>query len=67
MVLQTAGYLIVDHITNEEVKTRIGKAIGPYEDLLTSVQRHKLKWYRCITRSCELAKIILQGTVQGGR
>ena len=24
-----------DHITNEEVKTRIGNAIGPNEDLLT--------------------------------
>ena len=26
-----------DHITNEEVKARIGNAIGPHEDLLTSV------------------------------
>ena len=24
-----------DHITNEEVKAKIGNAIGPYEDLLT--------------------------------
>ena len=55
-----------DHITNEEVKARIGSAIGPYEDL-TSVKRHKLKWYGHITRSSGLAKTILQGTVQGGR
>ena len=34
-----------DHITNEEVKARIGNAIGPCEDLLTSVKRRKLKWY----------------------
>ena len=34
-----------DHITNEEVKARIGNAIGTYEDLMTSVNRHKLKWY----------------------
>ena len=27
-----------DHITNEEVKVRIGNAIGPYEDLLTTVK-----------------------------
>ena len=27
-----------DHITNEEVKARIGNAIGPYEDLLTTVK-----------------------------
>ena len=56
-----------DHITNEEVKTRLGNAIGPYEDLLTSVKRRKLKWYGHITRSSGLAKTILQGTVQGGR
>ena len=34
-----------DHIANEEVKARIGNIIGPYEDLLTSVKRRKLKWY----------------------
>ena len=34
-----------DHITNEEVKARIGNAIGPYEDLLTTAKRRKLKWY----------------------
>ena len=33
-----------DHITNEEVKARIGHAIGSYEDILTAVKRHKLKW-----------------------
>ena len=56
-----------DHITNEEVKARIGNAIGPYEDFLTSVKRRKLKWYGHVTRSSGLAKTILQGTVQGGR
>ena len=56
-----------DHITNEEVKARIGNTIRPYEDLLTSVKRRKLKWYGHITRSSGLAKTILQGTVQGGR
>ena len=56
-----------DHITNEEKKARIGNAIGPYEDLLTSVKRSKLKWYGHVTRSSGLAKTILQGTVQGGR
>ena len=56
-----------DHITNEEVKARIGNAIGPYEDFLTTVKRRKLKWYGHVTRSSGLAKTILQGTVQGGR
>ena len=43
-------------ITNEEVKAGIGNAIGPYEDLLTPVKRHKLKWYGHVTRSSGLAK-----------
>ena len=49
-----------DHIT-EEVKARTGNAIGPYENLLTSVKRRKLKWYGHVTRSSVLAKTILQG------
>ena len=49
-----------------EVKVRIGNAIEPYEDLLTSVKRRKLKLYGHVTRSSGLAKTILQGTVQGG-
>ena len=48
-----------DYITNEEVKARIGNAVGPYEDLLTSVKRRKLKWYGHVTRSSGLAKTIL--------
>ena len=51
---------------SEEVKARIGNAIEPYEDL-TSVKRRKLKRYGHVTWSSELAKTILQGTVQGGR
>ena len=46
------------------MKARIGNAIGPYEDLLTSVKRRKLKWYGLVTPG--LAKTIIQGTVQGG-
>ena len=45
---------------------RIGNAIGPYEDLLTSVKRRKRKWHGHVTRSSGLAKTILQGTVQRG-
>ena len=61
------GILYRDHITNEEVKARIGNIIRLYEDLLTTVKRHKQKWYGHITRPSGLAKTILQGTVQGGR
>ena len=43
------------------------QAIGPHEDLLTTVKRRKLKWYGHVTRSTWLAKTILQGTVQQSR
>ena len=56
-----------DHVTNEKVENRIRQAIGPYEDLITTVKKRKLRWYGHKTRSTGLAKMILQGTVQGGR
>ena len=56
-----------DHITNDEQRARIGNAIGPYEDFLTSVKRRKLKWYGHVTLSSGRVKTILQGTVKGGR
>ena len=31
-----------NHVTNEEVRAKIQQAIGPHEDLLTIVKRHKL-------------------------
>ena len=61
------GITYRDHISNEEVKNRTRQAIWPHKDLLTTVKRRKLKWYGHVTRSSGLAKIILQGTVQGGR
>ena len=56
-----------DHITNEEVRSRIRKAIGPYEELLSTVKRCKMKWYGHVTRASGLAKTVLQGTVRGER
>ena len=56
-----------DHVTDEEVRKRIRQTIWPYEDLLTTVKKHKLRWHRHITRSTGLAKMILQGTVPGGK
>ena len=56
-----------DHVTNEEVRSKIQQAIGPHEDLLTIVQRRKLQWYGHVSHSSDLAKTILQGTVKGGR
>ena len=50
------------NVTNEEVRNSMWHAIGPYEDLITTVRKRKL-----ITRSTGLAKMILKGTVQGAR
>ena len=49
------------------VHNKIKQAIGPYDDLLTTVKKRKLKWYGHVSRSSGLAKTILQGTVRGGR
>ena len=56
-----------DHVTNEEARAKIQQAIGPHEDLLTTVKRRKRQWYGHVFRSSGLAKTILQGTVKGGR
>ena len=59
--------LYKDNVTNEEVRAKIQLATGPHEDLLTIVKRRKLQWYGHVSRSSDLAKTILQGTVKGGR
>jgi sorting nexin-29 len=61
------GISYKDHITNEEVKKRIRQAIGPYEELITTIKRRKLKWFGHVTRGEGLTKTVLQGTVRGGR
>ena len=44
-----------DHVTNEEVRVKIQKIIGPHEDL-TIVKRRKLQWYGHVSLSSGLAK-----------
>ena len=56
-----------DHVTTEEVRAKIQQAIGPHEDLLTTVKRRKLHWYGHVSRSSDLAKTISQGTVKERR
>ena len=36
-----------DHVTNEEVRAKIQKAIGPHEDLLTIVKRQTVVVWSC--------------------
>ena len=33
-----------DHTTNDAIRDRIRQAIGPYDDILTTVKKRKLKW-----------------------
>ena len=54
-------------MTNEEVRKRIKNATGVHDDLLTIVNKLKLRWYGHISRSSGMAKTILQGTVKGAR
>ena len=56
-----------DHVTNEEVRRKIQAAIGEYDELLTLVKKRKLRWFGHVSRSSDLAKTILQGTVKGKR
>ena len=56
-----------DHVTYEEVCAKIQQAIGPHEDLLTTVKGRKLQWHGHVSRSSGLAKSILRSTVKGGR
>ena len=56
-----------DHVTNEEAHAKIQQAIKPHKDLLTIINRCKLKWYGHVSRSSSLVKTILQGTAKGGR
>ena len=54
-----------DHITNEIVCNKIQATIGPYEDILTTVKKRKLRWFEHVIRSIGLCKTIVQGKVPG--
>ena len=56
-----------DHVTNEDVRSKIQAAIGKFDELLTLVKKWKQMWFGHVSRSTGSAKTILQGTVQGKR
>ena len=51
--------------------SKVMQVTGPYEDLLTIVKRRRLKWSEHVTcssdmtKTIEMTKITLQGTVKG--
>ena len=62
------GITYLDRVTNQEIIDRISSSLtSPFTDILTTVKRRKLKWYRHVTRGDGLAKIILQGNIEGKR
>ena len=67
MELELKKFFFKDHATNEEVRAKIQQAIGPHEDLLTTVKRRKLQWYGHVSPSSSLTKTTLQGTEKGVR
>ena len=56
-----------DHVAYEEVRAKIQQARVSHEVLLTIAKSRQLKWYRHVSRSSGLAKIILQGKAKRGR
>ena len=44
---------------------KIQQALGPHEDLLTILKRHKLRWYGHVSCSSGMAKTILQSSDWG--
>ena len=56
--------LYKDHVTNEEIRRKIQAAIGEYDELLTLVKKQKQRSFGHVSRSSDLAKTILQGTVK---
>ena len=61
------GISYKERVTNDHVRKTIVKHIRPYEDLLATLKRRKLKWYGHVARSDGLTKVILQGTVECSR
>lgn len=56
-----------DRKSNEQVRAQMATLVGPQEPLLVTVKRRKLSWFGHVTRHDSMTKIILQGTLEGGR
>ena len=56
-----------DHKTTDFVHNTVKARAGPQESLVGLVRRRKLAWFGHITRHNGLAKMVLQGTLEGGR
>ena len=57
----------LEHKIIEYVWDRIKSIAGHQETIITTIKRRKMAWFGHILRHDTLTKIILQGTVEGGR
>ncbi|KAI8502174.1 hypothetical protein Bbelb_197620 [Branchiostoma belcheri] len=55
------------HKTNVYVYQQVYSLVGPQEAVMSTVRRRKLQWFGHLTRHNNLAKTILQGTLEGKR
>ena len=55
-----------DHVTHEEIRRKIPAAIGECDEILSLVNKWKLRWFGHVSRSSRLAKTILQGKRRRG-
>ena len=61
--MRSLGNCLASHteITSLTMQSdRIGQTIGPYDDILTTVKKRKLKWFGYVSRSSGFAKTILK-------
>ena len=57
----------LEHKTSDWVRSKSNFIVGPQETLLTTAKGRKFAWFGHDTRHDSLSKIILQGTLEGGR
>ena len=55
-------FKVLEHKTNDWVRSRINFSVGPEGLPLTTVRRRKLAWFGHVTRHDSLSKAILLGT-----
>lgn len=56
-----------DCVANEEAERSIKQTIRAFEELLSIIKRHKLRWFGHIPCSSRSAKTVLRGSVKDGR
>ena len=59
--------LVLEHKTNDWVRSKINLFVGPQEPLPAPARRRKLAWFGHVTLQDRLFKIILKGTLEVGR